>query len=121
MAISVIYKLRQDVVMIFLWRALPAKLRLALFFAIELLVATFAAVVTWQALRNAPMQLRFMTYILSIPKFYSTLPLIVASVSMLITSVYHFVAVGWAAWATGSIDLEGLERRVEIMPGFRLS
>ena len=48
----------------------------------------------------------FFTYILNIPRFYSTLPLIVASASMAITAVYY----GIVAWQSRNLPVEAAEQ-----------
>jgi TRAP-type C4-dicarboxylate transport system permease small subunit len=114
--ISMIYKLRQDIVILFVYRSLPKSVQFHLFFVIQALIALFVFVVVQQAIDIAPMQLRNRTYILNIPKFYSTLPLLIASLSMLATAIYHLLAVGYAAWTTGDRDLERLEGMIELFP-----
>lgn len=116
--ISMIYKLRQDVVILFVHRSLPRLIQFYLFFVVHVLIALFVLLVAQQAIDIAPMQLRNRTYILNIPKFYSTLPLLIASLSMLATTIYHLIAVGWAAHKTGDRDLERLEGMVELFPAF---
>jgi TRAP-type C4-dicarboxylate transport system permease small subunit len=116
--ISMIYKLRQDVVILFVYRRLPESARFYLFFMIQALIVLFVFLVAQQALDIAPMELRNRTYILNIPKFYSTLPLLIASLSMLATAIYHLISVGWAAQKTGSRDLDRLEAMIDLFPGF---
>jgi len=53
-------------------------------------------------LELAPAQLVFYTYILNIPRFYSTLPLIIASASMAVTAVYYAIA----AWQSRNLSAE---------------
>jgi TRAP-type C4-dicarboxylate transport system permease small subunit len=114
--ISMIYKLQQDVVIIFIYRNLPKQIQFYLFFMIQVLVALFVCLVAQQAIDLAPMQLHNRTYILNIPRFYSTLPLLISSVSMLATTIYYLIAVAWQARMTGERDIQQLERAVRIFP-----
>ena len=57
-------------------------------------------------LELAPAQLVFFTYILNIPRFYSTLPLIIASASMALTAVYYAIA----AWQSRHLPPEAAEQ-----------
>jgi TRAP-type C4-dicarboxylate transport system permease small subunit len=51
----------------------------------------------------------FFTYILNIPRFYSTLPLIVASASMALTAIYYAI-VAWQARHAPAQAAEEIER-----------
>ena len=57
-------------------------------------------------LELAPAQLVFFTYILNIPRFYSTLPLIIASTSMAMTAAYYAIV----AWQSRKMSLEAIEQ-----------
>jgi TRAP-type C4-dicarboxylate transport system permease small subunit len=57
-------------------------------------------------LELAPAQLVFYTYILNIPRFYSTLPLILASASMALTAVYY----GIVTWQSRTLPVEAAEQ-----------
>lgn len=90
--IAYVYKANQDVLIQFVVQRLPAALQFGLYLAIQVLIAAFCLLVAAQGLLLAPSQLNFRTYILNIPKFYSTLPLILASLSMAATAIHYALA-----------------------------
>ena len=100
LGIAYVCKANQDVVIHFVAKRLPARRQFPLYLLIQALVVAFCLTVAVQGLLLAPNQLRFRTYILNIPKFYSTLPLIVASLSMAATAAYFGVA-AWRRWRDG--------------------
>ena len=116
LGIAYVYKANQDIVILFIAQRLPAAWRRPLYLAIQATIAVFCAIVAIQGLLLAPNQLRFKTYILNIPKFYSTLPLITASISMSITAVY-FALAAHSVWrgSSGPTDLERLEADLTIL------
>ncbi|MDA1259806.1 MAG: TRAP transporter small permease [Planctomycetota bacterium] len=109
--IAYVYKANQEIVIQYVVQRLAPARQHALYIAIQLLVAAFCAMVAIQGLLLAPQQLNFKTYILNIPKFYSTLPLILASISMTVTALY-FAACTWrrhheaAAWPIERLEAE---------------
>lgn len=114
--IAYVYKANQDIVILFIAQRLPARWRRPLYLAIQATIAGFCMMVAIQGLLLAPNQLRFKTYILNIPKFYSTLPLIIASISMTVTAVY-FALAARQAWrgSSGQTDLEQMEAELAIL------
>jgi hypothetical protein len=52
----------------------------------------------------------FITYILNIPRFYSTLPLINASASMALAAVYYAI-VAWQSRHLAASEAEEVEKR----------
>jgi TRAP-type C4-dicarboxylate transport system permease small subunit len=52
----------------------------------------------------------FFTYILNIPRFYSTLPLIIASASMALAAVYYAI-VAWQSRHLAASEAEDAEKR----------
>jgi hypothetical protein len=56
----------------------------------------------------------FFTYILNIPRFYSTLPLIVASASMALTAIYYAI-VAWQSRNESTEVAEKLEQEALIV------
>ena len=69
----------------------------------QILIALFCLFLVVTGLELAPAQLVFYTYILNIPRFYSTLPLIVASASMALTAVYYAIV----AWQSRQLSAGG--------------
>src|SRR5262245_22896496 len=89
--IAYVYKAKQDIVVGFLlnWLSRPTQVVLNIFS--QILIALFCLVLVITGLELAPSQLVFYTYILNIPRFYSTLPLIIASASMAATAIYYAI------------------------------
>jgi len=116
--ISYVYKANQDIVVIFAFRLFPRRVQAIGYVLIQLLVAVFCGFVAVEGIRLAPNQLVFKTYILNIPKFYSTLPLIIASLSMIVTALYYAASVWSLARRDGFADeVETLEGRALILKG----
>src|SRR5256885_6019634 len=87
-----------------------------LFRSAQIVIAAFCIVLVLTGLDLAPSQLVFFTYILNIPRFYSTLPLIVASASMAVTAVYYAIA-AWQSRHAGAEAAEEAEREHLIVVG----
>jgi TRAP-type C4-dicarboxylate transport system permease small subunit len=111
--IAYVYKARQDIIVGFLLKRLPRGAQTVLAIIGQLVIAAFCAVIVYTGLELAPSQLVFFTYILNIPRFYSTLPLIIASASMALTAIYYAIA----AFQSRNLDAEraeAFERRMLI-------
>lgn len=89
--IAYVYKAKQDIIVGFLLKRLPRGAQAVLAIAGQIILAAFCLMLVVTGIELAPAQLVFFTYILSIPRFYSTLPLIIASASMAITAVYYTI------------------------------
>jgi TRAP-type C4-dicarboxylate transport system permease small subunit len=100
--IAYVYKIKQDVIITFMVRKLSRSAQVALGILAQALIAAFCLIIVATAVELAPSQLVFNTYILGIPRFYSTLPLLVASVSMAATAIYY----GLLTWQTRSTQPE---------------
>ena len=107
--IAYVYKAKQDIVVGFVVNRLPRRVQAALTIFTQLLIALFCLVLVVTGLELAPAQLVFFTYILNIPRFYSTLPLIVASASMAVTAIYYAI-VAWQARHAPAQAAEEIER-----------
>ena len=103
--IAYVYKANQDIVVGFLVNRLPRRVQVALTIFSQILIVCFCLFLVITGLELAPAQLVFFTYILNIPRFYSTLPLIVASASMAITAVYYAIV----AWRSRKLPLQAAE------------
>ena len=115
LGIADVVKANQDIVIGFIVQRLPRVWQRPLYLAIQALVGVFAIVVAAQGVALAPQQLAFKTYILDIPKFYATLPLILASVSMAATAAYFGIA-AWMRWRDDpDSSLEALEAELTIL------
>jgi TRAP-type C4-dicarboxylate transport system permease small subunit len=89
--IAYVYKAKQDIIVGFLLKRLPRGIQVMLAIAGQIVLTAFCVVLVVTGIELAPSQLVFFTYILNIPRFYSTLPLIIASASMAVTAVYYTI------------------------------
>lgn len=114
--IAYVYKANQDIAIRFIAQRLPARWQPPLYLGIQILIIAFCALVAVEGLLLAPSQLRFKTYILNIPKFYSTLSLIIASVSMAATAAYFALAT-WRRWrdSPGGLHIDPLEAELTVL------
>ena len=55
-------------------------------------IGGFAALVAYQGLQTYPTQIAIRSYLLELPKFYFTVPLIVGAATICLTSVYYLLA-----------------------------
>jgi TRAP-type C4-dicarboxylate transport system permease small subunit len=99
LGISYVYKARQDIIITFLLRRLSTRTQVALAVFSQALTGAFSLFIVVTGIELAPSQLVFNTYILGIPRFYSTLPLIVASASMTLTALYYGIYI----WQTRAV------------------
>ena len=104
--IAYVYKAKQDIVVGFLVGRLSRRVQVALTIFTQILIVMFCLFLVVIGLELAPAQLVFFTYILNIPRFYSTLPLIAASASMAITAVYYAIV----AWRSRNLPSEAAEQ-----------
>jgi TRAP-type C4-dicarboxylate transport system permease small subunit len=111
--IAYVYKAKQDIVVGFLVSRLSRPAQLALAITTQVLIALFCLFLVVTGLELAPSQLVFFTYILNIPRFYSTLPLIIASASMTLTAIYYAIATWQSRRATE--PAEEVERKTLIV------
>ena len=116
LGIAYVYKAKQDIIVGFLLKRLPRRMQVALAIFAQIVIAAFCVVLVLTGLELAPSQLVFFTYILNIPRFYSTLPLIVASASMAATAVYYAIA-AWQSRHASAEAAEELERQSLIVVG----
>ena len=116
LGIAYVYKAKQDIIVGFLVRRLPRRIQVALAIFAQIVIATFCSVLVLTGLELAPSQLVFFTYILNIPRFYSTLPLIIASASMAVTAVYYAIA-AWQARHATTEAAEAIEQKDLIVVG----
>ena len=94
----------------FLLKRLPRRAQVALAVFGQIVMVLFCALLVVTGLELAPSQLVFYTYILNIPRFYSTLPLIVASASMTLTAVYYAI-VAWQSRHVSVGEIDAFEHR----------
>ena len=106
---SYVFKTRQYIVVSFLFDRFPNRVQLPLYLLTQALVIGFCCIIVFNLISIAESQLSMRTVILHIPRFYGTLPLFFASVSMIATSVYYAVAVWRAAAGRPEEGIHDLE------------
>ena len=114
--ISFVFKARRYLIVSILFDRFPEAAKLPLYIGCQVLTAAFCSMLFFELLGIAPQQLYMKTYILHIPRFYSSLPLLIASISMTLTAVYYTVE----AIRTRSVgDLDTIETAIDLFPGDR--
>ena len=114
--ISFVFKARRYLIVSILFDRFPEAAKLPLYIGCQVLTAAFCAMLFFELLGIAPQQLYMKTYILQIPRFYSSLPLLIASISMTLTAVYYMVE---ALRMRSTGDLDTIEATINLFPGDR--
>jgi TRAP-type C4-dicarboxylate transport system permease small subunit len=114
---SYVFKTRQYVVVDLLVKRFRPRLQVRLYVLAQILIGMVSAVILVQAIGLAPSQLLFNTFILGIPKFYSTVPLLLAALSLMATALYYGIVVPWAAHNRSDAPLSELEADVLVIEG----
>ena len=104
-----VFKTRQYIVISFLFDHFPKRVQLQVYLVAQVLIIGFCGIILFELISIAESQLSMRTVILHIPRFYGTIPLFFASVSMIATSVYYSVAVRRAAAGRPEEGLDDLE------------
>ena len=121
---SYIFKARQYLVIDLVFDRLGDRSRIAVYLAIQLLTAAFCLMLVIELLGLAPGQLRMKTFVLHVPRFYASIPLPVASASMLVTALYYGLAVtsralrgraGREAHRGGRVLVSRIDRRRDLV------
>lgn len=106
---AVMYKARAYVVLEYFFRKFPGALQHRLTVVTWALACAFAALAAGYGISLYPLQINTTSYILELPRFYATIPLIVGCASIACVSAYYF----WLAWRR--------EEAVSILPGIELT
>lgn len=88
---AVMYKARAYVVLEFFFRKLPGALQHWLTVATWALAFAFAAIAAGYGISLYPLQINTTSYLLELPRFYATVPLIVGAASIACVSAYYFL------------------------------
>lgn len=86
---AAMYKARAYVVLEFFYRKLPGALQHWLTVAAWALASAFAALTAAYAVSLYPLQINTTSYILELPRFYATVPLIFGSASIACASAFY--------------------------------
>ncbi|MGQ0650703.1 MAG: TRAP transporter small permease [Betaproteobacteria bacterium] len=87
---AVMYKARAYVVLEYFYRRLPPGPQRGLTLLTWALACAFAALAAGYAVSLYPLQINTTSYILELPRFYATVPLIVGCASIAAASAYYF-------------------------------
>lgn len=113
---AVVFRHRHYVVVGFLVDLFPPGLQLACYLLAQALILAFWLVVAVEVVGMAPHMMRTYTVILHIPKYMMSVPLLVAGVSIVLTTLYYALAFSRAARAAPGGTIDETERRVRIDP-----
>lgn len=92
--ISCVFRMRHYVIIHFFVERFPLRTQLYLYYFAQLLTIVFCSVVLIEGIRIVPEVWTTYTVIMHLPTFYWTLPLLLASASMTVTTFYY----SWAVW-----------------------
>lgn len=115
---SFVFKARQYLVISILFDRFDERVKLPLYLIAQILTAAFCTMLFVELLRIAPNQIYMKTYILRLPRLYSSLPLLIASLSMALTALYYGAAALRAMARQGpGTDLAAVEAAANLFPG----
>lgn len=112
LGISCVFRSRQYVIILMIVERLPQKIQLLSYYFAQLLTIFFCTVILVEGIIIAPERLTTYTVILHFPEFFWTLPLLVASASMILTSIYFSVSIWNASLKNPGFSLSKLEASV---------
>ena len=115
--ISCVFRARHYVIIHFLVERFPLRTQLYLYYFAQMLTIVFCSVVLFESIGITEELLTTYTVIMHLPIFYWTLPLMIASASMIATSVYYFWAVWNVAGRIPGATLPSLEAEVFVDKG----
>lgn len=101
-----LYAQRGYIVVGGLVKTFPRRLRHLTGLLSWMLIGGFAATVAWQGMLTYPSQIEVRSYLLELPKFYFNVPLIVGSTSIVLTSIYYFLATIAAGPSSEEIEFD---------------
>lgn len=108
--ISYVFMTRQEIYIEFLTSLSPLRIQLAFFLAEQVLTLVFALALLWLTYLFSPTLFNMTTPVLKLPAFVNTAPLILATMMMVLTSLYYLA---FGVWAFGRSSSAGLLAEVE--------
>ena len=90
---SCVFRSRHYVIVSFFIDRVPLAWQRRAYWLAQALTVLFCLVILVETLAEAPRQMRTYSVILHFPRFYNYLPLVIASFSMIVTSLYFALAV----------------------------
>ena len=119
--ISYVYKSKQYLVIDVLFEKFNDRVKVVLFVISQILTILFCMMLFVELLGIAPGQLRMKTYILRFPQFYSSIPLLIASASMVLTSIYYLIKILTEFnQSDPSISFKNIEESINLYPNHSL-
>tara|TARA_Y100000590_G_scaffold298232_1_gene336214 strand:- start:1261 stop:1659 length:399 start_codon:yes stop_codon:yes gene_type:complete len=119
--ISYVYKSKQYLVIDVLFEKFNDRVKVVLFVISQILTILFCMMLFVELLGIAPGQLRMKTYILRFPQFYSSIPLLIASASMVLTSIYYLIKILTEFnQSDPSISFKKIEESINLYPNHSL-
>ena len=112
--ISCIFRLRHYVVIHFFVERLSPRKQVFFYLFAQVLTIVFCSIVLYKGVINTPQLLTTYSVILHYPEFYWTLPLLLASASMIATTVYYGLAVLNASAHLPGAALPEIEDEVQV-------
>lgn len=113
--ISCVYRMRHEVIIRFVVDRLPVRVQFFFYYLAEVMTIVFCLVVLLAGITDVPGLLTTYTVVMHLPEVYWTLPLLIASTSIILTSVYYLTAM-WTSSARQSQarDIDALEADILI-------
>jgi len=119
--ISYVYKSKQYLVIDVLFEKFNDRVKVVLFVISQILTILFCMMLFVELLGIAPGQLKMKTYILRFPQFYSSIPLLIASASMVLTSIYYLIKILTEFnQSDPSISFKKIEESINLYPNHSL-
>lgn len=116
---SCVFRVRHYVIVELLVERLAPTRQLQAYALAQVLTVIFCGVILIEAVRELPRLMTAYTVILHLPKAYAYLPLVIASASMILTSLYYGLAVWRVAASSPGQSVAALEARVHLGLGAR--
>jgi TRAP-type C4-dicarboxylate transport system permease small subunit len=111
---AAVYKGRAYIAIDFLFRAFGSRGRYLLSIAAWTAAAGFAGIVAWQGVLMYPTQIHTRTYLLELPKFYFTVPVIYGAASIVVTSAYYTALLAFRLWTAA--DFTETDETLTVFP-----
>lgn len=112
LGVSHLYQVRHMVVVDFAFARMPPVLRVRVYQLGLIAVIVFCSLVLSGVIDVYRLEMRFPSFVLQVPRFYWTLPLGIASASMIATSLYFLInSLNRKAWGTDLGNVNAFEDR----------
>lgn len=117
LGISYVFKTRQYILIELLSSKVPVRMQLIFYVIAQLLTIAFSGMIAWMFFLLMPTLLNMRTTVLGWPGWLTPLPLVTASVMLVVSSIYYFLFGMWALtrgwnkqWSASSLN--EIERHV---------